>query len=96
MSASQDPALAKVSTVLASDLERPELDNRQYRVIRLQNGLEALLVHDPDTDKSSAAMDVRVGSFADSEDLPVSILFVRHIPAEYIDCFCICTVSLTW
>jgi secreted Zn-dependent insulinase-like peptidase len=34
-----------------------------YRVIRLPNKLEALLVHDPDTDKASAAVNVNVGNF---------------------------------
>lgn len=61
----------KKATVLADELERPELDDRKYRVIRLENGLEALIVHDPNTDKASAALDVRVGNYADVEDLPV-------------------------
>lgn len=65
------PVCGKV-TILASELEKPDLDNRAYRVIRLSNKLEALLVHDPDTDKASAAMDVHVGSFSDREDLQVS------------------------
>lgn len=50
-------------------LEKPELDDRSYRVIRLPNQLEALLVHDPDTDKAGAAMDVNVGNFGDPKDL---------------------------
>ena len=60
------------ATILASELEKPDLDNRTYRVIRLSNKLEALLVHDPDTDMASAAMDVNVGSFSDRDDLQVS------------------------
>ncbi|KAK5087538.1 metalloprotease, partial [Cryomyces antarcticus] len=55
---------------LTDYMERPLLDNRTYRVILLGNKLEALLIHDPDTDKASAAMDVNVGSFSDEEDLP--------------------------
>ncbi|KAK3110135.1 metalloprotease, partial [Teratosphaeriaceae sp. CCFEE 6253] len=55
---------------LADELEKPLLDNRSYRVVKLANELEALLIHDPDTDKASAAMDVNVGSFSDAEDLP--------------------------
>jgi insulysin len=46
------------------------LDDRSYRVIRLPNQLEVLLVHDADTDKASAAMDVNVGNFSDEEDMP--------------------------
>ncbi|KAI5283391.1 Insulinase (Peptidase M16), partial [Ascosphaera aggregata] len=50
-------------------LERPIVDDRSYRLIRLSNKLEALLVHDAETDKASAAVDVNVGSFSDPEDL---------------------------
>ncbi|KAF2455474.1 a-pheromone processing metallopeptidase Ste23 [Lineolata rhizophorae] len=64
---------------LAEQLERPELDNRQYRVIRLPNKLEALLIHDPDTDKASGALDVNVGSFSDEEDMPGMAHAVEHL-----------------
>ena len=57
--------------VLSSNIEKPELDDRSYRLIRLRdNKLEALLVHDPNTDKSSAAMDVHVGHLSDPEEFP--------------------------
>lgn len=54
---------------LTEKLEKPILDDRSYRVIQLPNKLEALLVHDAETDKAAAAMDVNVGSFSDPEDL---------------------------
>lgn len=57
-------------TLLASDLEKPSLDDRSYRVISLPNHLEVLLVSDPSTDKASAAMDVNVGNYSDPDDLP--------------------------
>lgn len=65
--------------VLTNTMEKPELDNRTYRVIRLPNKLEALLVHDPDTDKASAGMDVNIGSFSDSADLPGMAHAVEHL-----------------
>lgn len=65
--------------VLTNTMEKPELDNRSYRVIQLPNKLEALLVHDPDTDKASAAMDVNIGSFSDSPDLPGMAHAVEHL-----------------
>ncbi|RPA87280.1 hypothetical protein BJ508DRAFT_97930 [Ascobolus immersus RN42] len=65
--------------VITENLERPELDNRQYRVIKLENELEVLLVHDPDTDKASAAMDVYVGNYADSPDLPGQAHALEHM-----------------
>ncbi|KXS93872.1 hypothetical protein AC578_9026 [Pseudocercospora eumusae] len=64
---------------LADQLEKPLLDNRSYRVIRLPNKLEALLIHDPDTDKASAAMDVDVGSLADPEDMQGMAHAVEHL-----------------
>ncbi|KAI9781095.1 MAG: Insulinase (Peptidase M16) [Peltula sp. TS41687] len=64
---------------LADRLETPALDDRSYRVIRLSNDLEVLLVHDPDTDKASAAMDVNVGSFSDTEDMPGMAHAVEHL-----------------
>ena len=64
---------------LADQLERPALDDRSYRVIRLPNQLEALLVHDAETDKASAAMDVNVGSFSDPEDMPGMAHAVEHL-----------------
>ena len=64
---------------LADDLEKPELDDRSYRVIRLPNQLEALLVYDPDTDKASASVNVNVGSFSDAKDMPGMAHAVEHL-----------------
>lgn len=64
---------------VAEDLERPALDDRSYRVIRLKNQLEALLIHDPDTDKVSGALDVNVGSFSDADDMPGVAHAVEHL-----------------
>ena len=52
------------------DLERPQLDDRSYRIITLPNQLEVLLIHEAGTDKASAALDVNVGSFSDAPDMP--------------------------
>ncbi|PQE23415.1 a-pheromone processing metallopeptidase ste23 protein [Rutstroemia sp. NJR-2017a BBW] len=59
-------------------MEKPLLDDRLYRVIQLPNHLEILLIHDPDTDKAAAAMDVDVGSFSDPDDLPGTAHAVEH------------------
>ena len=63
---------------IADDLERPETDDRSYRVIELPNKLEALIVHDPNTDKASAALNVNVGNFSDEEDMPGMAHAVEH------------------
>lgn len=67
------------SEILADQLEKPLLDNRIYKVIRLPNKLEALLIHDPDTDKASAALDVNAGAFSDAEDMPGMAHAVEHL-----------------
>jgi insulysin len=64
---------------LAERLEKPSLDNRSYRVIRLPNELQALLIHDPDTDKAAASLDVAVGSFSDAADMPGMAHAVEHL-----------------
>lgn len=55
---------------VTDNLETPLIDNRSYRVVKLPNQLEVLLVHDADTDKASAAMDVNVGNFSDPAEFP--------------------------
>ncbi|KAL8936946.1 MAG: hypothetical protein Q9211_003934 [Gyalolechia sp. 1 TL-2023] len=64
---------------VADKLETPTLDDRSYRVIRLPNQLEALLVHDPETDKASASVNVNVGSFSDADDMPGMAHAVEHL-----------------
>jgi hypothetical protein len=69
--------IAQVHRV-TDDLEKPALDDRSYRVITLSNRLEALLVHDPDSDKASASLNVNVGSFSDEDDMPGMAHAVEH------------------
>lgn len=66
---------------VTDQLETPSVDDRAYRVIRLPNQLEALLVHDADTDKASAALDVNVGAFSDAADMPGMAHAVEHVRA---------------
>ncbi|KAF3769957.1 hypothetical protein M406DRAFT_248220 [Cryphonectria parasitica EP155] len=65
--------------LVTDHLETPSLDDRIYRVIRLPNQLEALIVHDAKTDKASAAMDVNVGNFSDDADMPGMAHAVEHL-----------------
>ena len=65
--------------LLTDKLEKPSLDDRDYRVVRLENELEVLLVHDPETDKASAALDVNVGNFSDEEGMPGMAHAVEHV-----------------
>lgn len=45
----------------------------------LENGLEAIIVSDPKTDKAAAAMDVKVGHLSDPEDIPGLAHFCEHL-----------------
>jgi insulysin len=73
-----EPAAPAVKLVTEA-LDKPSLDNRSYRVIELGNGLEALLVHDSETDKASASLDVGVGNFSDDNDMPGTAHAVEHV-----------------
>jgi insulysin len=64
---------------ITDDLEKPSLDDRSYRVIELPNKLQALLVHDPETDKASASMNVNVGSYSDDDSMPGMAHAVEHL-----------------
>lgn len=54
-------------------------DARDYRVIRLENGLQTLLVSDPDADKAAASINVQVGSAQDPDDLQGLAHFLEHM-----------------
>ena len=63
-----------------SDLVRPKNEKDvEYRLIKLENGLEAFLISDKDTDKSAASVDVRVGYLSDPADLPGLAHFTEHM-----------------
>ncbi|KAJ5688808.1 hypothetical protein N7462_003200 [Penicillium macrosclerotiorum] len=79
LSLSPSPSTMTQIERITECLEKPDLDDRSYRVIRLPNQLEALLVHDPDTDKASAAVNVNVGNFSDEDDMPGMAHAVEHL-----------------
>lgn len=60
-------------------IRKSETDICLYRYIVLENGLKALLVHEPDCDKASAALDVHVGSYFDPEEVPGLAHFLEHL-----------------
>lgn len=63
----------------ALKIQTPALKERKERKIRLDNGLEALLISDPETKESGAALAVAVGSWNDPEDRPGMAHFVEHM-----------------
>jgi hypothetical protein len=46
-------------------IQKSQQDDRDYRLIRLENGLHAMLVHDAKADKAAASLDVAVGHLSD-------------------------------
>lgn len=54
-------------------------DDRDYRFVEMENGLKALLISDPDTDKAAAAVDVKVGSFQDPDNRLGLAHFLEHM-----------------
>ena len=57
--------------VYTKPIQKSQQDDREYRLIRLDNGLQAMLVHDPTADKAAASLDVAIGHLHD----PASIHF---------------------
>ncbi|KAI8639740.1 Metalloenzyme, LuxS/M16 peptidase-like protein [Parasitella parasitica] len=60
-------------------LEKPANDDRDYRLIKLLNQMEVLVISDPQTDRASAALDVHVGSLSDPEHLQGLAHFCEHL-----------------
>lgn len=60
-------------------IEASQQDERKYKLVELSNKLTVLLISDPTTDKSSAAMDVRVGHLSDPDNAPGLAHFLEHM-----------------
>ncbi|OJT08672.1 Insulin-degrading enzyme [Trametes pubescens] len=65
--------------VYGKPIEKSPQDDREYRVIKLDNGLEAMLVHDVKADKAAASLDVAVGHLYDPDDMPGLAHFCEHL-----------------
>ncbi|WP_197481430.1 insulinase family protein, partial [Oleiphilus sp. HI0086] len=68
------------SNVNASlSIEKSPNDSRHYDYLVLENKLRVLLVSDPNTDKSSASLDVNIGSASDPLEYPGLAHFLEHM-----------------
>ncbi|GAA5845286.1 hypothetical protein JCM3766R1_000717 [Sporobolomyces carnicolor] len=65
--------------VFTREIQQSPNDDKRYRLIMLENGLEALIIQDDKADKASAAMDVKVGHLSDPEDLQGLAHFCEHL-----------------
>ncbi|KIY50747.1 hypothetical protein FISHEDRAFT_37782 [Fistulina hepatica ATCC 64428] len=73
------PASVPAYLRYSKPIEKSSQDERLYRFIRLQNGLQAMLVHDVHTDKAAASLDVTVGHLYDPDDMPGLAHFCEHL-----------------
>ncbi|KAF9469217.1 Metalloenzyme, LuxS/M16 peptidase-like protein [Collybia nuda] len=65
--------------VFTKPIQKSQQDDREYRLIRLDNGLQAMLVHDARADKAAASLDVAVGHLYDPDDMPGLAHFCEHL-----------------
>ena len=71
--------LEGVAPAHGAEIERSPADTRHYRALMLDNGLDVLVVSDPEADKAAAALNVNVGSGDDPEDRPGLAHFLEHM-----------------
>lgn len=57
----------------------PSLQQRETKKILLDNGLEAIVISDPQADKSAAALAVKVGMWMEPSDKPGLAHFLEHM-----------------
>ena len=62
-----------------TELITSKSDKRQYKVIKLENEIRAILISDDEADKSCAALDVHVGAALDPKPLYGTAHFLEHM-----------------
>ena len=62
-----------------TNIIKPKIDKLDYGFKVLSNGLKVLLIYDPDTNTSSAAMGVNIGSLAEPKDAEGLAHFCEHL-----------------
>lgn len=87
-----------VNRVVGDIIRSPE-DKRVYRGLEFTNGLKAMLICDPTTDKSSAALDVQIGkkkslsSLFSCQEVTCHYTFQGPFESSRAN---VCTMSDTW
>ena len=61
------------------NITKSKSDKRVYLYNRLPNLMKYLIVQDPEADKSTAAVNVNVGSLLDPKDFPGLAHFLEHM-----------------
>jgi secreted Zn-dependent insulinase-like peptidase len=71
--------LVVLTLPVSAEIIKSPLDSRNYRQLQLDNGLNVILVSDPETDKAAVSMNVEVGSNANPADRPGLAHFLEHM-----------------
>ncbi|KAJ3792301.1 Metalloenzyme, LuxS/M16 peptidase-like protein [Lentinula aff. detonsa] len=66
-------------SVFTKLIQKSAQDDREYRIIKLENGLKAVLIHDGKADQAAASLDVAVGHLSDPDDMPGLAHFCEHL-----------------
>ena len=74
-SVTRDPEGCPSYLAFQKPIQKSQQDDRDYRLIRLENGLHAMLVHDAKADKGAASLDVAVGNLSDPVSHPSSAIW---------------------
>lgn len=69
----------KGNIVRINNIQKSPQDTREYRGLKLENGIKALLISDPTTDISAASLSVEVGHMNDPPELPGIAHFCEHM-----------------
>ena len=74
-----DAAFERIEDKNSLKILTPALSDRKTAKIRLANGLEAILVSDPEIHQSAAALAVEAGSWQDPKEYPGMAHFLEHM-----------------
>ncbi|KAH6565205.1 hypothetical protein BASA62_007439 [Batrachochytrium salamandrivorans] len=66
-------------TVFQGTVRKPDQDNKAYQIITLDNGLQAIVISDPRTDKAAAALDIHIGHLCDPDEVAGLAHFCEHL-----------------
>ena len=70
-----DPVIVRV----IDTIKKSDSDTWNYRGLELENGILCVLISHPGIDKAAAALDVRIGAYADPNEVPGVAHFLEHM-----------------
>ncbi|KAH8826892.1 Metalloenzyme, LuxS/M16 peptidase-like protein [Flagelloscypha sp. PMI_526] len=76
-----NPSSPSIPSFLAfgKPVVKSEQDDREYRIIKLENGIKATIISDPKSDKAAASLNVAVGHLDDPIEYPGLAHFCEHL-----------------